>query len=68
MHDKSNNKAKNTLSMMMTWAGLNNLELQTIRKSLGLDVSEAAEYIGGVSKRAFKILCQGNYLNIQHAV
>lgn len=34
----------------MSWAGLNNLELQTIRKSLGLDVSEAAEYIGGVSK------------------
>lgn len=38
----------------MSWAKLNNHELQAIRKTLMLDVSEAAELIGKVSARTWQ--------------
>ena len=38
----------------MSWAKLNNHELQAIRKALMLDVSEAAELIGKVSARTWQ--------------
>ncbi len=38
----------------MSWAGMNNFELQAIRKLLMLEVSEAAEYLGKVSSRTWQ--------------
>jgi hypothetical protein len=38
----------------MSWSGLNNFELQALRKLLCLDVSEAAELIGKVSNRTWQ--------------
>lgn len=39
---------------IMCWSGLNNFELQAIRKLLMLDVTEAAELIGNVSTRSWQ--------------
>ncbi|MCF6442523.1 YdiL family protein [Pseudoalteromonas luteoviolacea] len=38
----------------MSWSKLNNFELQALRKLLCLDVSEAAELIGGVTNRTWQ--------------
>ena len=38
----------------MSWSGLNNFELQAVRKLLMLEVSEAAECLGKVSNRTWQ--------------
>jgi hypothetical protein len=38
----------------MSWAALNNVELQAVRKLLMLDVAEAAECVGNVSVRSWQ--------------